>query len=264
MDDLLVHIDGIGWWTPGIADWTAAARVLRGEAAADGMAGKPAASVLPPNERRRAPEPVLLACDIAGQACAMAGADPAALATVFTSMHGDIGTTDTLCETLASEPLQLSPTKFHNSVHNAPVGYWTIAAHCMAPSSAVSAGPGSFAAGLFEAAVESIAEQKSVLFAAYDIAARGPTIGVIDAQAPFGAALIVSPVRSERTLATLRLRHEAEGVAIDTLPDEFAAMARTNPIAASLPLFAAIARGGHAGLHLRNGARTTLSIEVTA
>ena len=35
---------------------------------------------------------------------------------------------------LAADPRELSPTRFHNSVHNAPAGYWTVAAHCHAPA----------------------------------------------------------------------------------------------------------------------------------
>ena len=35
-----------------------------------------------------------------------------------------------ICQALASAERQLSPTRFHNSVHNAAAGYWSIADRC--------------------------------------------------------------------------------------------------------------------------------------
>src|SRR5690242_10487550 len=175
MRTLTVYVDGIGIWAPGIEDWAALQRVLQtGDIAAPDVNAKPAPSILPPTERRRAPEPVLLASEAASQAATMAGRDPATLACVFTSTHGDLAITDAMCATLAVDPRELSPTRFHNSVHNAPAGYWTVAAHCHATATAISASQGSFAAGLLEAAIQAHADEETVLLSAYDIAARGP------------------------------------------------------------------------------------------
>ncbi|MEP7042347.1 MAG: beta-ketoacyl synthase chain length factor [Dokdonella sp.] len=263
MEGLIAYIDGIGWWSPGVPDWEHAARLLRGEdTATSDAAAKPAATVLPPTERRRAPESVRLACEVAGQACAMAAREPSTLACVFASAHGDTATTDALCATLADAPLETSPTRFHNSVHNAPAGYWTIAAQCRASSSAIAAGPGTFAAGLFEAAVEARADACAVLFAAYDIAACGALTDVVDNSAPFAVALIVSHARSPRTCASLHLRHEAQAAPATAPPARLAALAATNRIAAALPLFVALANGEPTSLRLRNGAHTMLAIEV--
>jgi hypothetical protein len=264
MDKLTLYVDGIGWWSPGLVDWASAAALLRGDAAAPGTTVAAAARVLPPNERRRAPEPVLLACDVADQAASMSGRATADLPCVFASMHGDIGTTDSLCTTLAMEPLQLSPTKFHNSVHNAPAGYWTVATQCHAASTSIAAWRGSFAAGLLEAAVEVVAEDTSVLFAAYDIGARGPLVDVIDGHAPIGLALVLAPKRGAHTCAALHLRwNEPDAPATPAMP-RLEALAATNPVAAALPLFVALARGTQTIVHLQNGADTTLTVEVAA
>lgn len=263
--ELIVHIEGIGWWSPGIADWSRAAALLRDEAPLPiAGEGKPAAAILPPNERRRAPTPVLLACEVAAQACAMAERAPATLRCVFASMHGDIAITDDLCTTLATAPLQVSPTRFHNSVHNAPVGHWTVATECHAASNAVSALRGSFAAGLLESAVLACMDQAPVLFAAYDIAAQGALTGVLPAAMPFGAALVISPQRGPRTLATLRLRHLPHVAQSAPLPANHAAFVEATPIANGLPLFSALARCAAGQMQLPNGAATSLSIEVLA
>jgi hypothetical protein len=263
--DLIVHIEGIGWWSPGVVDWSAAAPLLRdGAAFPTGGNAKPAATILPPHERRRAPAPVLLACEVAAQACAMADRAAAALPCVFASMHGDLAITDELCTTLATDPLEVSPTRFHNSVHNAPAGYWTIATQCHAASSAVSAWRGSFAAGLLESAVLACVDETPVLFAAYDIAAQGALAGVIQATMPFGAALVLNAKRGPRTLATLRLHHESHAAPAAALPAAQAAFVEATPIAHSLPLFAALARANACRVQLPNGAATSLSIEVLA
>ena len=86
------------------------------------------------------------------EAVAHAGRDPAGVATVFTSSSGDPDTIHQILETLASDQRELSPTRFHNSVHNAPAGYWSIATQSREPSTSLSHDDESFQAGLLEAA----------------------------------------------------------------------------------------------------------------
>ena len=100
--------------------------------------------LLAANERRRAPETVAVALEVALAACSDAGRDPKRLPSVFASTHGDLAITDYMAETLAADPRAISPTRFHNSVHNAAAGYWTIGAGCMAAATAISAGTASF------------------------------------------------------------------------------------------------------------------------
>jgi len=253
MEALTVHIEGIGWHSPGHADWNSAAAALRETGVLPGgTATRPPATVLSPAERRRAPLAVLLACEVARQACAMAEREPATLPCVFASMFGDVSITDAMCATLASAPRELSPTRFHNSVHNAAVGYWTVATGCHAPSTAISAWDGSFAAGLLEAAIESAAEARPVLFTACEIPAAGPLVEVLPPSAPFAVAFVLNAAWDERARAALRLRHQAGA----------AETALATPIAAPLSLLAAIARGGSIDLQLPAGAAMRLAIEV--
>ena len=255
---LTVHVDGIGWCSPGLADWNAASDLLReGTAPALVGAAKSAPTMLPANERRRAPDVVLLACDVAGQACAMSGREASDLPCVFASMHGDSAITENLCVTLATNPLELSPTRFHNSVLNAPAGYWTVATHCRAASNAVSATGGSFAAGLFEAAAEANADAVSTLFAAYDVAVPGVLGELMRLDTSWGIAMVLSPQRGPRTLATLRLRHVEAA-------DASAPPTTGTPFASALPLFAVLARGHLGEVRIANGRATALAIEVLA
>ena len=241
-------IEGIGVCAAGLADWAAAREVLRGARplSAEPFA-RPAPGLLAPNERRRAPDSVLLALAVAEQACAMAQRAPRDLPNVFASAYGDLAINDYLCGVLAQAPRDLSPTKFHNSVHNAPAGYWTIASGCMASSTALSAGAATFAAGLLEAASIAASESTPVLYAAFDTAAVGPLADVIACDAPFGVAFVLAPV-SGSAAARLRLTlgdHAARGLA--PLPAPLHAVRERNPAAASLPLLNALARGDAAG-----------------
>lgn len=215
-----LKILGIGAFADGLPDWAAMAAFARGEAGrVEGAPKKPAPSMLPANERRRAPDSVLLALRVAEAACENAGADPAALPSVFTSTHGDLAITDYMCATLASAPTEVSPTKFHNSVHNAASGYWTIGVGCHAPATAISAFDASFAQGLVEAALQIAVDGGPVLLVAYDSPAGGPLQHTSKSEGLFGFALVLD--RADGTGLTLAPRlapgecTEATGPLID-------------------------------------------------
>ncbi|MDF3983721.1 beta-ketoacyl synthase chain length factor [Luteibacter sp. PPL554] len=238
---LTLWIKGVGLWAPGAPTWDAF-RALVAENGQPGATERPAASVLPPNERRRAPESVLLAATAAGQAVSMAGLDAAHVPCVFASAHGDQAITDYMCTTLATAPGELSPTKFHNSVHNAPAGYWTIATHCHASSSAVCGGEASFGAGLLEAATLAIADERDVLLASYDIAGSGPLGDMTTSTGPFAGALVLSP-RADGALARLQLSPEPGNVGDEAIGEGWLdAIMTSNPSARGLPLLLALAR----------------------
>jgi hypothetical protein len=141
-----VCIEGIGFLAPGLPDWPTARAVLRGEQAyAAAPSLLPVPSLLPAAERRRASRVVKLALALGLEAAAHAEADVGTLATVFTASGADGHNCHALCEQLATDDRRISPTRFHNSVHNAAAGYWGIAtgrwprARCSAPSTRASA-----------------------------------------------------------------------------------------------------------------------------
>ncbi|MEO6363556.1 MAG: beta-ketoacyl synthase chain length factor, partial [Caldimonas sp.] len=133
-------VEGIAFWAPTLPGWPAARAAFRGEGGpAEPPAKRPAPELLAAAERRRAPDTVALALEVAGEAVRQSGHAPGTLPSIFTSAHGDLGVNDYMCRTLATAPTQISPTRFHNSVHNAAAGYWTIGTGCMQASSALSA-----------------------------------------------------------------------------------------------------------------------------
>lgn len=240
MTALRVQVEGIGLWTPQATDLAALRRVLDGDALAEPVP-RPAAARLSLNERRRAPESVLVAMEIAAQALAMSQRSAENLACVFASAYGDQATTDYMCRVLARAPGELSPTRFHNSVHNASAGYWTIATDCHAPSSAMCAGHASFGAGLLEAATLACVDQRAVLLVCSDTVGVGPLGELIGCHLAFGCALVLSPHTDAKPTLSLALVADAPRHA--PLPDACATWMRDNPSAACLPLLAMLANG---------------------
>ena len=169
-----LYIEGPAFWSATLPGWEIASAVFRGDGApADPPAKRPSPQLLAPAERRRAPDTVALALEVAAASVAAAGRNAADLPCVFASAHGDLGINDYMCGTLAADPLLLSPIKFHNSVHNAASGYWTMGTGCMQASTAISAFNHSFTAGLLEASAQCAADERAVLLVGYDIEACG-------------------------------------------------------------------------------------------
>lgn len=234
-----VFIDAAALWSRETPGWDAWCAAVRGEQPAP--ASKPNPGLLSANERRRASDSVLLAVEVAEQAVRASGHDASQLASVFTSAHGDLAVTDALCTQLAQAPLQLSPTRFHHSVHNAASGYWAMASGCRAPSTALSAHSHSFAAGLLEALVQCACEGEPVLLVGHDSAALGLLADVNGSRGLLGVALVLSPERRASSRAALRWQlgdGEAEAPALRSAA---ARGLRANAMSAALPLFESLA-----------------------
>ena len=258
-------VRGIGVWAPGLPDWTALRAHLDGVASAADAPARPAAGLLPPAERRRAPDTVRLAVEAAAQAVAMSGLDAANLPSVFTSSHGDAKIMDYMCATLAEAPAELSPTRFHNSVHNAASGYWTIATGCRRASNAVCADGTSFGAGLLEAATQAVTGNEPVLLAAFDAPGSGPLDEMIPSRVPFACALVLAPSPATDDPAALGLRLDA-GNAAPSLPQDarLRELARANACGDGLALLEALARGQTALLRIPAGEGLVLCVQPGA
>ncbi len=237
------HIAAVGLLGPGLRDWPAAAEVLAGRAAwqpAPTVLAAP--QILPPAERRRTGRMVTLALTVGLEAVATAGTDAATLATVFSSSSGDGLNCHQICQALASEDRQISPTRFHNSVHNAAAGYWSIATGATAPASVLCAHDASFSAGLLEAVVQVAVERIACLLIAYDTDYPAPLRSARPVPDAFGVALLLTPEPAPGRFGRLSL--QLIQACADRLHDPaLEALRASIPAARSLPLLTAIARG---------------------
>ncbi|RMH93187.1 hypothetical protein EBB59_06525 [Lysobacter pythonis] len=257
MSSLSAHVEGIGFWSKGLPGWAEARAFAQSGELPENAPAKPSPQLLAPNERRRAPESVAVALQVALAACQAACRDPATLPSVFTSTHGDLAITDYMSETLAGDdPAAISPTRFHNSVHNAAAGYWTIGAGCMRPATAVSAYTASFAQGLLEALAQLEAGEDAVLLVAYDTGAPGPLAEVSPTTGVLGAALVLS-----KSGAGPRIDARLEDGTASPDDGPLALRDAGNAMRPMLPFFDALAAGA-AGVALDAGAGRVLHISL--
>jgi len=261
---LVVGVLGIGLLGPGLSSWAAGRSLLR-----DPASWHCTPTVVPPpvrlapTERRRAGTAIKAAIVVADEACAMAGLDPAGLATVFTSSTSDPAICHAMCEALATPARMVSPTRFTNSVHNATAGYWHIATGCMRASTSLCALDASFAAGLLEATVQCRASGEPVLLVASDLPYPEPLNALRTVSDVFALALVLGPLDTAHgpTLSVVSVPTTQAPLGCDhPALDE---VRRTIPAARALPLLQALARGEPAQLSVEALAGMSLHLDVS-
>jgi hypothetical protein len=239
-----LYLNAVGLAAPGLSDWTAAGAVLRGDS---GYLAAPlqltAPPLLPATERRRSSDSVRLALRVADEALPWELAQTLRPAAIFSSAYGDPLITHKLCDLLSNTPPLASPTLFHNSVHNAPAGYWSIATGNPTTTTSIAAGDESFAAGLLYAAAQVVSDQAPVLLVCYDLPYPPPLAAKCELSAPFACALLLSPEAGATTLAQLTLRLD-DGLPTTMAEPSLESLRSGNPAARALPLLASLARGG--------------------
>jgi len=197
--------------------------------------------MLAANERRRLTPTIKLALYTAQEALLASGLEGEDISAVFASSNGDLDVTDRICDALTEEERPVSPTQFHNSVHNAPAGYWAIATGSQEPSSSISAGNVSFSAGLLEAMSQVEVEQGMVMLVCYDSLPPFPLSEVEPITTPFAVALLLGPQQKGFSKLTLQNTvHEQEATMLACSALEQIRLA--NPAACALPLLESLAK----------------------
>lgn len=260
---LTLSVHGIGLLAPGLPGWRESLPILQGTSAytfQELPAGR--STLLPPNERRRTTRVIDLALRASQEAITQAGTDPREVSTVFASSEGDGEIIDKLCIALTLPHRPVSPTLFHNSVHNAPAGYWSIATASRLPSISLSAYDDTFSAGLLTAATLVLAEQATVLLVVYDTPLPFPLSEKRRLSDPFATALLLSSQPTAPLWARLQLRLATTGEEDSLDQMELERLRLGNPAARSLPLLRALAVGVAATVVLPYSVNHTLTIEI--
>ena len=257
-------IEGIALWAPRLPDWATARAVLSQRAPAPAATARPTPAMLPANERRRASDTVALALEAATRACESAGRDPSTLASVFSCTHGDLVISDYMCRTLAEAPETISPTRFHNSVHNAPSGYWSIGTQCRAASTALTAWHYTFGAGLLEALVQTACSGQPVLYVAYDIEARPPMAPQSPSRGLLAAALVLASAASPHSRHRLEWQVQVADASTATRMQSInRPLVEGNAMRTCLPLYEALATGDQRPLRIALAAHQVLDLQLT-
>ena len=259
-----VFLEGVGIAGPGLDGWQASVPVLAGVAPyVDSLTLASPGPQLPAAERRRIGIPVKLALAAGHEAFTHAGRDAAATATVFTSSGGDGDNVNAICAALAQAEREMSPTRFHNSVHNAPAGYWGIATRSLYPSTSLCGYDASFAAGLLETMAQVTVESSPVALIAYDQPYSGPLARVRPIGAEFAVALLCTPRASERSFACAAVEYRCAPANTTQMSDgKLELLRRSVPAARCLPLLAALAKATSATVILEYLAASHLRISI--
>jgi hypothetical protein len=177
---------------------------------------------------------------VAYDATQTSSAELQSLGTVFASSAGDCDNCHQILESLASIDRTISPTRFHNAVHNAAAGYWSIATGSQQPSTSLSAHDAGFGAALLEATSQLHSNAQPCLLVAFDTPYPEPLHTLRSIPHAFGVALLLAPRRSASTLFDLTI--SLTQAPIHSMPTtELEAMRGNIPAARALPLLAALA-----------------------
>lgn len=238
MNEMFVH--GVGVAAPGLPDWSSAQAVLRGESEYC-VEPLPAfrTTRLPRNEARRMGVAVKLAFRVAEQACD--AEDATTVSTVFATSAGDVSIADRNCIAITSPARAVSPTHFHNSVHNAAAGYWSIATGSRAPANSLSGGDDSFIVALCDAWATLAMDDGPVLLVCFEAVGTGMLQAAWrDTHDSFASAVLLSR-QAEGALARLSRPQLTSNSATIMADPTLERLRQCNPAARSLPLLTALA-----------------------
>lgn len=238
-----IFIEGVGVLGPGLNGWRASQAILAGTSPYhDEAIVIPPGDLLPSAERRRTGIPVKLALTVGCEAIAHSQRNASDLPAVFASSAGDGDNMHYIFDMLSQNGREVSPTRFHNSVHNAPSGYWSIATKSMAPTTSLACFDASFVAGLIEAAAQTLASGNAVALIAYDAPYPQPLHAARPISATFGVALVLTGNKTKHSLAELEINISRRTNASTAIANaQLEAMRVGTPAARSLPLLAALA-----------------------
>ncbi len=260
-----VYLEAIGLAAPGLIGWNSSKPILAGRQPYAPVAlEKYKPTQLPLNEARRATELVRMAFRVAEDLMGNTSIPMRDCANVFSSSGGDYVIVDQICRSLCEPERMVSPTQFHNSVHNSAAGYWSIATGSRLPSSSLSSFDDSFCMGLLEAISLCKTENLPTLLVVYDIKPPFPLSTKRFITLEFGVAFLLSTTSSAESIARLNL----SPVGADRPPTKASAELETirlaNPAARSLPLLEILARNQSGTIIFSNANHNSYQLEVNA
>jgi hypothetical protein len=208
--------------------------------------------------RRRTSIATRVAITAAERACAAARSSRK-LPAIFVSSAGESEVADSLCRSIARHEFPLSPTLFHNSVHNTAAGYWSMVTDSMASMQAMAALEDGFALGLLEAWCQLRTVADRVLLVVFDEAMPAQLLPD-NSWETCAFALALGRNERNRPLIGRPYRHSVP----DSAPFDRDFL-ESNPAMLALPLFRSLreTEAGHRQIALSSGYRPwTVDLEM--
>ena len=235
------RLDGLSVVGGGISGWEEARAILKGERSwTEAPLAVPSPAILSPNERRRASPFVRMALRAAEEASDNAGQDRASLDCIFASAIGDGKVAHAVLRALTTADRAVSPTQFHNSVHNAVAGYWSIGTGNHEAATSLAAGDGTFGSAFLKAMMTVTLEGRAVELVAVEHAFPEPLHQKRPIGVPLCVAMILSPTdapASDRAESwEIVMTGDADGPASVPLGNGLEALWRSGPVGRAIPL----------------------------
>lgn len=236
-----VFINSVGVIGPGIDNWPHCKKILADdEPNIISELPKLSLSILPPNERRRTTKMIKLALHVAKEAITNAGVSATNVSSVFASSNSDLAIVDRICSDLLLPDHPVSPIQFHNSVHNAPAGYWGIGTGSRCPSTSLSAGLYSAMAGLIEASTLALIENETVVLIIYDCPVDGLLKDITRVNLPFACAMVLTAQQTATSFARIQLLGSTDAPCSKLKNDALGSLCSDNAAANTLLLLESI------------------------
>lgn len=201
-----MYLQSIGIASRFINGWIQAQAILTGTEKVDLESNvKFKTTILKPNEARRTSETIKMVLQTCEESMTQSSFDAQQLYSVFVSSDGDPNILQSICSELASEDKFVSPTQFHNSVHNAPAGYWTIGQQSMKGANSLACGESSISGGLLE--VQSLLEtsEEQVLLTCFDLQSPQPLSSARKIAYSMANSFILTKNKTEHSLFSLEI-----------------------------------------------------------
>jgi hypothetical protein len=241
------QILSLGLTAPGLVDFETFKKMMLTNQSPESSEAieKYSPTFLAANERRRTTATIKLALKTAEEALvSFQQAYPeaeTALPVLFVCKDGDTLISARMCQAVSEEDPMISPIQFHNSVHNAPAGYWMIGQKNQAPASAISVGEYAIANGLLEAVLQSQDYGTPVLMVIYDLPLDElmPVEAAQNSQTPFAFAMILdaSDLKQKSDYPVLSLSITQDALHLPTINNPYTGL----PAAEAYPLLQSIA-----------------------
>lgn len=262
--DYSCQLIGLGVWGPGFSNWTEFKSQIENPSV-ELATSSPKPEIIPANERRRSPLAVRAAVETSWQALQQSGLASADVACVFGSGLGDTEITDYMCRVLTTTEKQLSPTKFHNSVHNAAAGYWTISTGCMKSANSIAAYQDTAGTCLLEAMIQSVQHNEPVLITLFDIAPQQTWTQIFPGDQSFSASLLICPENFpvKNSLARLSFSTGSSANKLPELSESMQSLYLQNPAAKILPLLKNLALQKNGLVAFSTGSNSQLTIDCS-
>ncbi|MBL4762125.1 MAG: beta-ketoacyl synthase chain length factor [Gammaproteobacteria bacterium] len=237
-------IESVAILSPGLESWPEAKKVFAGKLPYKTEHSiQPSSALIPANIERRCSASTLLSVHVAELTLHHSAYVMDDINAVFVSSVGDPDIDDRLCVSVAADVPMPSPILFHNSVHNAPAGYWSIATASQSYTNSLAAGNASYIAGFLSAYTQMLSENKPVMLVAYDQPLQGRMADNHILSKPFACSMLLTPEKTGQSLLGCDLD------VLTTVPEEglydiaaeFEELYKTVPAARALPLLMLLA-----------------------